>query len=134
MLSPSAKVRQFCIEQGFSVRVCEDGFEYLLQGWESTVSEVETGYRALFDEYLNDVDGRDIINRLLPLAEDKERAMVESRLPEIDSRFIEATVPTGTCIWGVEAAARDGLDQQQHWWYFRVPGKLDLVEDRENWP
>jgi hypothetical protein len=127
-------VRQYCIEQGFSDRVCEGGFEYLLQGWENTVSEVDNGYRALFDEYLNDVDGRHIISRILPLADDKERAMVESKLSGIDIRFLDATAPTGKCIWGDEAAARDGLDERRHWWYFRIPRKLDCVEDRENWP
>lgn len=134
MLSPSPKVRQFCLEQGFSFRVCEDGFEFLLRGWESTVSEIETGYRALFDDYLNDVDGRDIINRLLPFADDEERTMIESSLPQVDSRFLDATVPTRRCIWGDEAAARNGLDEGRHWWYFRIPQKLDCVEDRENWP
>jgi hypothetical protein len=134
MSSPSPKVRQFCLEQGFSDRVREGGFEYLLQGWENTVAEVESGYRALFDEYLNDVDGRHITSRLLLLADGNEREMIQSKLPQIDNKFFEATVPTGTCIWGDEAAAREGLDQQRHWWYFRVPQKLDCVEDLENWP
>jgi hypothetical protein len=134
MLSPSPKVRHFCLEQGFSDRVCERGLEYLLQGWENTVADVESGYRLLFDEYLNDVDGRHIISRILPLADDIERALVESTLPQIDSRFLDATVPTHKCIWGDERAAGDGLEECLHWWYFRIPKKLDRVEDRENWP
>ena len=99
-----------------------------------TVQEVVGGYTASFDEYLNDIDGRRIIDELLPLADATERAMVEASLPALDGSFIKATLPTSSCIWGEDVAQEHKYQPGRDWWYYRIPSNLDHVEDIDAWP
>jgi hypothetical protein len=107
---------------------------YLLVVWEHVVGEVNDGYRALFDEYLDDMDGRRIIDELLILVDDAERAELEVSLAALDDRFFKATDPVDSCIWGEAAAAKQGYERNRNWWYFRIPTNLSSVEDRDEWP
>jgi hypothetical protein len=131
---PSPDVSRYCHERGFSPRVCEAGFGYLLDCWTKIVAEVEAGYRGLFDEYLNDVDARRIIDELASYASDAEWAEVEASLPSLDGRFHAATRPVEVCIWGEHNAAKHGYRADRDWWYFRVPTNLEHVGDRGRWP
>ena len=99
-----------------------------------TVQEVVGGYTASFDEYLNDIDGRSIIDELLPLADATERAMVEASLPALDGSFIKATLPTSSCIWGEDVAQEHKYQPGRDWWYYRIPSNLDRAEDSDAWP
>jgi hypothetical protein len=99
-----------------------------------TVGDVVEGYTALFDEYLNEMDGRRIIDELLPLADAAERVMVEASLPVLDNSFIEATLPTDSCIWGEDVAQRHEYQPGRDWWYYRIPSDLGRLEDPDAWP
>lgn len=131
---PSLDVRRYCEERGFSSRVCEGGFDYLLERWTKIVAAVEEGYRLCFDEYLNDMDARKIIDELATYASDGEWAEVEDLLPSLDDRFHVATRPVEVCIWGEGNAAKHGYGADRDWWYFRVPTNLERVGDRGRWP
>ena len=131
---PSPDVSRHCEQRGFSSRVCEGGFGYLLDRWTKIVAEVETGYRRLFDEYLNDMDARKIIDELATYASDDEWAEVEALLPSLDDRFHAATRAVEACIRGERNAAKYGYRADQDWWYFRVPTNLERVADRGRWP
>ena len=86
----------------------------LLAEWSRTVTEVERGYNFTYDDYLNDVDVR---HRLRLIAENDD---AWSDLHELDSRFLEATVPSGECIWGDENAHLEGWQAERHWYYWRL--------------
>ena len=133
MESPSPAVRKHCVERGFSPNVSNGGFAYLLRSWKQTVDEIEDGYYALFDEYVNDMDGRRIISDLLPLACMKEKAEVEEVLPPLDLRFFNATHPVDACILGEDIAAKRSYRQDLDWWYYRTPIDLSKVPDRDRW-
>ena len=51
---PSPDVSRHCEQRGFSSCVRGGGFGHLLDRWTNIVADVETGYRGLFDEYLNE--------------------------------------------------------------------------------
>lgn len=131
---PSPDVSRYCEQRGFSSRVREGGFGYLLDRWTKIVAEVETGYRGLFDEYLNDMDAREILDELATYASDGEWAEVEARLPSLDDRFRAATRPVDLCIRGERNAAKHGYRPDPDWWYFRVPTNLERVADRRRRP
>jgi hypothetical protein len=114
--------------------VCEHGFPYLLESWAKTVSALEAGYDSLFDEYLNDVDSRKIIDELSIHASDAERAVVEASLPALDSRFVAATRPIAMCVWGDQNATKYGYSPERDWWYYRLPSNLSRVADPGRWP
>ena len=131
---PSRDVRQRCEERGFSRHACEGGFDYLLQRWTKIVASVESGYRLLFDEYLNDMDSRKIIDELATYASESEWDDVEAALPSLDNRFFAATRPTSACIWGEHVAIQRGYRPDRDWRYYRVPSDLSQVPDRDRWP
>jgi hypothetical protein len=131
---PSPDVRRYSEEQAFSRLVCEGGFDYLLNRWARTVTAVEGGYRSLYDEFLNDMDARRIIDALATYADDDEWAGVEAVLPSLDARFLAATRPVETCVWGERNVAKYGYRPDRDWWYYRVPQDLSRVTDRGRWP
>ena len=134
MDNPSSAIREYCTRHGFSERVCDGGLDYLLHGWQLTVGDVVEGYTGLFDEYLNDMDGRRIIDELLPLADATELRKVEASLLAMDDGFIKATLPTSSCIWGEDAAQKHEYQPGRDWWYYRIPSNLGHVEDPDAWP
>jgi hypothetical protein len=127
---PSPDVSRYCEQRGFSSRVREGGFGYLLDRWTKIVAAIETGYRGLFDDYLNDMDARKIINDLATYASDDEWGEVEALLPSLDERFHAATRRVEVCIWGERRAGQHGYRADRDWWYFRVPVNLKRVGDR----
>lgn len=134
MSKPSDAVVEFCKQRGYSERVCAGGLDYLLKTWDRVVRDILAGYKRLFDEFLNDMDCRMIINELLPIATDAERDAVLLPLSSLDRSFHEATVMSSSCIWGDDNAAKCGWTSSKDWWYYRVPRTLDFVEDVEAWP
>src|SRR4051794_25739360 len=118
---PSSDVSRYCEQRGFSFHVRDGGFGYLLDCWTKVVGEVETGYRGVFDGFLNDVDTRKIIAELATYASDEEWAAVEAELAALDGRFIAATRPVERCIWGEHNAAKHGYRPDCDWWYYHVP-------------
>jgi hypothetical protein len=131
---PSPDVSRHCEQRGFSSGVREGGFGYLLDRWTKIVAEIETGYRGLFDEYLDDMDARRIIDELATHASEEEWAEVEAMLPSLDARFHAVTRPVEVCIWGEHNAAKHGYRADRDWWYFRVPSNLERARDRGRWP
>jgi hypothetical protein len=134
VIEPSPLVREYCERSGFSERVCLGGIDYLVESWRQTTDQIFKGYRGLFDEYLNDMDARRIINELMPITSESERTRIHDPLSVLDGYFREATQPCETCVWGDEWAAKHGYDPDRDWWYYRLPRILDFVEDRETWP
>lgn len=133
-LRPSPEVSRYCEQRGFSSRVREGGFGYLLDRWTKIVAEIEAGYDGLFDEFLNDMDARKIIDELATHASDEEWDLVDAVLPSLDARFFAATRPVETCIWGERNLTKYHYRTDHDWWYYRVPVDLSRVCDRGRSP
>src|SRR5688500_16956128 len=54
-------VTQYLKGRGVPDDVAESGLEGLVSAWERTASQVQAGYPLGLDDYLNDVDGRQLI-------------------------------------------------------------------------
>ncbi|HEY2587718.1 MAG TPA: hypothetical protein VGI81_18370 [Tepidisphaeraceae bacterium] len=130
---PSPEVSRYCEGRGFSSLVCRGGFDYLLESWTRTVAAVEGGYWLSFDEYLNDMDSRNIIDELPTYASDDEWAGVETMLPPLDARFHAATRQVDACIWGECNEEKYGYRPDRQWWYYRAPADMSRVADRDRW-
>ncbi len=55
-------VRQYCEERGYSVAVIKGGTEYLMNHWERTVIAIAAEEPQYVDDYLNDMDTRQILD------------------------------------------------------------------------
>jgi hypothetical protein len=58
-------LQDYCWKAGYSYPVITGTFTYLLPQWEATVAAIIAGELPDFYEYLNDMDGRKILDQLL---------------------------------------------------------------------
>jgi hypothetical protein len=116
-------VRDYLRERGCGEHVVEGGLEGLVESWEQTVRQVEDGYSLTLDDYLNDLDGRQLIAEALIVASDQQRAAINARLTGADEKMRSLTEPAKFCLWGEEVADEEGWTAEENWWYFARPIK-----------
>lgn len=134
-MNDSDPVRQVLRERGCPDDVVEAGLDGLVADWERAVKRVETGYALGLDDYLNDLDGRQLAEDVLPLAAPGDREAARVRLKAADQRMKAAARTTDECLWGDAVAEAEGWTPERNWWYFslpRKPGPL-LAEDLEGY-
>ena len=117
----SPAVREFLMSRGCPDEVVEAGIEGLLTDWEHTVEQVHDGYPLGLDDYLNDLDGRQLLEEALELLSPGERETVLERLRAVDQRMKLMVTTWNTCLWGDGVAASQGWTPEDEWWYFSVP-------------
>lgn len=101
--------------------------------WAKIVEALEQGWRFDLDDWLNDMDLRQLIHEGWPLYDQDEKGAVEEAIRRADSHFLLHTVEAGKCLWGRKTAKREKWSAKTNWWYFRMPRKaerkfLDEVE------
>jgi len=107
--------------EGAPDRVVQGGLDVLLEGWERTVSAVEQGYERGYEEYLNDLDGRQLLAQALARVTPAQAASTVERLGLLDGRMRAATTPVARCLWGAIVAEEEGWTPEANWWYFSRP-------------
>jgi hypothetical protein len=112
-------IQAYCAARRFATFVIKDGLDYLVPRWEDTTLRIKAGYNLTFDEYLNDMDTRRIIDEVWYLASDDQIEQYRERLNEADQDYLSYTVPIQQCIWGDNR----GFDKERHWWYYHLPIK-----------
>ena len=121
-------IRRFLRARGVADHVVEGGIEGLMAAWEQTAAAIEAGYSLTLDDYLNDLDARQILEVVLSAMPDPDGPLLD-RLRAADARVRAATVPARQCVWG-DGGSR-GWTERRNWWYFvipRAPGE-DLADD-----
>jgi hypothetical protein len=100
--------------------VIEGGLSYLVTRWERLASEVDAVKRQwLWEEWLNDLDVREIIQDLFDNVPESRIAL--DVVERADKRFASATIPTDECQWGDYNAERHGWTPDKNWWYWCEP-------------
>lgn len=105
-------VRLFLKEIEVADHVVEGGLSRLKANWLSTVSAVRRGLPTNEYDYLNDMDGRNILDQI------EQRFPGYTDTKAVDERFLEFVKRSDTCLWGPENAAEQGWTPDHHWWYF----------------
>jgi hypothetical protein len=103
--------------EGFPDHVVKGGIKRLISNWSAFVEQLTSGVDLDEDDTLNDLDGRNIIDRYLgagQLLSDESKAQLE----ESDCRFLDFVVRTDQCVWSEDAAKENGWTPDHHWWYF----------------
>jgi len=112
-------VHDYLKARGVSPNIADAGLDGVVARWESIAKSVD-GYDFALDDWLNDMDARDIIAGALVAAREEQRAKFSTRLNRADDLFKKETVVTGP-IWGNTVAASHSHDPNRTWWYFRRP-------------
>jgi len=115
-------VHTYLMSRGCSLVVVRRGLSGLLEHWTTLVSAAERGRDTSLDEWLNDMDLRDILAGALAAAPARDRRTAASRLDAADERFHRITEPCA-CLWGDEIAETNSWRPEWQWWYFRRPNK-----------
>ncbi len=115
------EVMRFLTARGCPDDVAKAGLEGLVAAWERTGLQVRAGYPLGHDDYLNDVDGRQLIEEIVAAVPAAGSARLLSRIEAADVAMQEAIVPTDECLWGDELADREDWTPGDNWWYFGLP-------------
>ena len=129
-------VTRFLKGRGVSDNVADSGLEGLVTAWERTAAHVRAGYPLGLDDYLNDVDGRQLIEEAAMAAPEALTEPLQGRIEAADVAMQEAVAPADECLWGDELAEREGWTAGDNWWYFGLPRNpgpqmVDELEDFE---
>jgi len=120
-MSESDEVREFLDARGCPDDVVEGGVEGLLAAWEKTAQQVERGYPLGLDDYLNDLDGRQLLEDVLKEVPEARTPDVADRLHRADARMRGAVRRVDECLWGSRVAEAEGWNADDEWWYFAIP-------------
>jgi hypothetical protein len=119
-------VRAYCRDRGCLAHVVSGGLLGLVKGWEASVAYLLEAKRQYLCEFLNDLDGRQILHEALTVALPGQLNEVAERVRVADEQFLHATVPVEECLWGAENAAKHGWAVSVNWWYFRKPAGFEF--------
>ena len=114
-------VREFLEEKGCGPHLVEAGLPGLVGSWEHLVQSVDAGYRLGLDDYLNDLDVRQLIEEALDVASSQQRDEVQDRISRADEAMRSLVVPVDGCLWGAEIAEEEEWTAKRNWWYFSRP-------------
>ncbi|MBL8858886.1 MAG: hypothetical protein JNL28_10305 [Planctomycetes bacterium] len=117
----AGKVAELLRARGVAQHVQTAGLEGLVGAWEQFAAEVERGYAQGLDDWLNDVDRRDILDAALRVASADERRALRKRVRIADELVRAHLQPAGRCLWGAANAAKHGWNPGRQWWYFLEP-------------
>ena len=133
-MSEQDSVRDYLAERGCAAAVIEGGLPGLIEQWEALVASVEEGYGLGLDDYLNELDVRQLLADALAVAPKEEATVVAERWQRADEQFLSLTQPTEACLWGAEVAEEEGWSAKNNFWYYRRPRTGDpdfLAEIKE---
>ncbi|MFN0122769.1 MAG: hypothetical protein ACKV2V_19900 [Blastocatellia bacterium] len=119
--SANDPVRALLQERGAAKHVIEGGLEGLVDNWERIVEAVGEGYNPGLDDYLNDMDVRQLIEAALEIATQAQVRDIGRRLNTADETMQSLIEPAGRCLWGEEVAEEEGWNKRDNWWYFTRP-------------
>ena len=100
--------------------VIDGGLAYLVESWNRIANQVEAGDEVwMSEEWLNDLDTRELLHDLLENVPEAQRAAPE--IEAADARFRGSAVATESCAWGERIARDEGWTRETHWWYWTDP-------------
>ena len=103
----------------------------LIDQWATFTADLERqDYNFDLDNWLNDVDVRELILEALPMFSREEMGDHALKLDEADKAFLAGTREFKKCVWGGGTAKKEKWTPQKNWWYFRTPQRTNAqLED-----
>ena len=114
-------VGEFLRKRGCPEHVVRGGLRGLAESWEEVVRSVEEGYSLGLDDYLNDMDGRQLLEETLAVFPAEVKKTCLRRIRQADAKMQTLVRPSGRCLWGDETARQEGWTAKKNWWYFSIP-------------
>jgi hypothetical protein len=99
--------------------VKREGLNYLIPNWQRFADNY-VDKEDLIYEWLNDLDTRKIIDKILTSLSKNEREEIEAVLSPMDKKVIEKTFEINECVWGREVEEEKNYDRNRNWYYYRM--------------
>lgn len=100
--------------------------EWLIGEWDKFARAIGAGYRGYWEEYLNDLTARDLLDEVIRAMPVGDAAVIEQAIKYADQTYMRATKPDDEG----RSAASFRVDRDAGWWWRRFPSTL-LVEPQE---
>ena len=114
-------VDRYFAERGVSAGVRSKGLRGIIASWDAIARNAER-YELTLDDWLNDLDLRDIIAGAMAVASNTTVEDLRDALERADDTFRAATIELKQSLWGVHGAGgARSHDPVSQWWYFRYP-------------
>lgn len=125
---------EFLRRHGCPEHVVRGGLRGLMENWQEVVRSVEEGYSLGLDDYLNDMDGRQLLDEALHVLPAADRKPWLRQIRQADAKMQTLVQPVGRCLWGDETAKQEGWTARKNWWYFSRPIRAgeNLLAEIEN--
>lgn len=116
-------VREYLRRQDYADHVVRGGLEGVVCRWERFVESVASGEPQEIDDYLNEMDGRRILEEALTVAPPDEQSLWLPRVRAADGSMRSHLIPTEECLWGEHNARKYGYTREHDWWYYHRPNQ-----------
>ena len=126
-------IRAYLRKKGCPEHIVKCGLEGLVETWDTVVTEVSHGYDLTLDDYLNDMDGRQLIEEVVPRASTPAHKALIKRLGRLDGVMRTLIEPSEKPLWDDNAVKENGWTAEKNWWYFNRPKRPgpDLRDELE---
>src|SRR5262249_26241710 len=113
--------RRFLRAKRAAPHVIEGGLAGLIESWERASYDIEREYPLGMEDYLNDMDARQLIEDLVRAVPASLTPDLRQRLSDADSSARAGLQAVDECLWGSAVAVREGWTPEGNWWYFNLP-------------
>ena len=120
-MPPPDPSQAYLKSRGCPPHVVAAGLTGLLDYWRDTGLAIRAGYNLTLDDYLNDMDTRQLIEETLPHTTTRGHKQAIVRLYELDESVRPLLHSTDKCLWGPKAEAENGWSPEHNWWFYSVP-------------
>lgn len=111
----------FLEKRGCPDYIVREGLKGLVVRWENAVHSVASVYGLGLDNYLNDMDTRQLIEEILAAGLGEGEIELRRRIEAADAHLRQLVRPFPQCLWGNETARTEGWTPAKNWWYFTFP-------------
>ncbi len=124
-------VIEFLQNKGCGDHIINGGLAGLVENWEGVVEAVADEYQLSLDDYLNDLDSRQLLQDALAVAPAAEKTKFDHCISEADEQMKSLTTKIEECLWSDEVAEEEGWNAKANWWYYRIPKSAgeDLMDE-----
>ncbi len=114
-------MRAWLQARGCPPHVVKGGFSGLIKQWQQIVTGITAGYAMGLEDYLNDLDVRQLLEEALQQLPQKQAARRRSEIARIDAQLRAAVKIQPYCLYGQTLAGEKGWHASDQWWYYAIP-------------
>lgn len=121
----SDSIREYLQSKQYAKHVADGGLEALLGRWEWLVNSVAHGDEWGYEDWVNEMDGRRILEEALALLPLEEQTSTKAHVAELDERLKSCLIPVSDGIIDSKEINQYGYTSERDWWYFNFPPNME---------